>query len=280
MLFRSRKIFASALDGKPVKRLIVTHFHPDHMGLAGWLTETLQVPLWCSETEWLFARMLSLDTSEGFVANSTRFYARTGLDEATREIFVGRGNAYRSRVTPVPSAFHRLSDGQRLAIGKRDWRVVVGRGHAPEHACLYCGELDLLIAGDQVLPKISPNVSLWPQEPEADPLGLYLASLEKLKREIPDTALVLPSHGLPFHGLHRRIEQLADHHAARLAELESHCTEPRTAAEIVPVLFRRPLDAHQIGFAIGEALSHLHYLMRQGRLVRSEIGRASCRERV
>jgi glyoxylase-like metal-dependent hydrolase (beta-lactamase superfamily II) len=265
-----QRIFAAELGGKPVKRLIVTHFHPDHMGLAGWLTETLNVPLWCTETEWLFARLLSLDATDGFTANSTKFYARTGLDAATREIFASRGNAYRSRVTAVPHAFHRLSDGQSFAIGGRQWRVVIGRGHAPEHACLYCGELDLLIAGDQVLPKISPNVSLWPQEPEAEPLGLYLTSLEKLKREIPATALVLPSHGLPFHGLHRRIDQLAAHHDARLAELEAACAEPRTAAEIVPVLFRRPLDAHQIGFAIGEALAHLHYLMRKGRLVRSE----------
>ena len=265
-----RRIFAGGLDGKPVKRLIVTHFHPDHMGLAGWLTETLKVPLWCTETEWLFARMLSLDTTEAFVANSAAFYARTGIDPDLQRSLASRGNAYRSRVTPIPSAFHRLGDGQRFQIGRREWRVVVGRGHAPEHACLYCAELDLLIAGDQVLPKISPNVSLWPQEPEADPLALYLASLEKIRREVPETALVLPSHGLPFRGLYRRIEQLQQHHDARLAELEAACAEPCTAAEIVPILFRRALDAHQVGFAVGEALSHLHYLMSKERLVRSE----------
>ena len=265
-----RRIFAGELAGKPVKRLIVTHFHPDHMGLAGWLTETLKVPLWCSETEWLFARMLSLDTGDAFIANSRAFYARTGIDTELQRSLAARGNSYRNRVSPVPPAFHRLSDGQRFAIGKREWRVVVGRGHAPEHACLYCAELDLLIAGDQVLPKISPNVSLWPQEPEADPLALYLASLGKIRREVPDTALVLPSHGLPFRGLYRRIDQLRDHHDARLAELEAACAEPRTAAEIVPILFRRALDAHQIGFAVGEALSHLHYLIGQRRLARSE----------
>jgi glyoxylase-like metal-dependent hydrolase (beta-lactamase superfamily II) len=264
------EILGQALGGKPVKRLIVTHFHPDHMGLAGWLSEKLKVPLWCTETEWLFARMLCLDDTQEFVANALEFYRRTGADETTRAIFAGRGNPYRQRVSPVPNRFHRLSDGTTIGIGGHDWRVIVGRGHAPEHACLYSPDLDVMIAGDQVLPKISPNVSLWPQEPEGDPLALYLASLEKLKHEVPVSALVLPSHGLPFHGLHTRIDQLARHHDDRLAELEVACTEPRTCAEIVPVLFRRKLDAHQLGFAIGETLAHLHYLVNRSRMSRSE----------
>jgi len=264
------QLFGHALNGKPVKRLVVTHFHPDHMGLAGWLTETLQVPLWCTQTEWLYARMLCLDDTDAFVENALAFYWRTGMDDANRQIFAGRGNPYRKRVSPVPHRYRRLSDGETFAIGRHEWRVVVGRGHAPEHACLYCADLDVLIAGDQVLPKISPNVSLWANEPEGEPLALYLASLAKLKREIPESALVLPSHGLPFHGLHRRIDQLATHHEARLAELETACAEPRTCAEIVPVLFRRQLDAHQLGFAVGETLAHLQHLVTLGRLSRGE----------
>jgi len=264
------EILGQALGGKPVTSVVVTHFHPDHIGLAGWLTEKLMVPLWCTETEWLFARMLCLDDTQDFIANALDFYRRTGADETTRSLFAGRGNPYRKRVSPVPHRFHRLSDGAPMPVGGRDWRVIVGRGHAPEHACLYSRELDVLIAGDQVLPKISPNVSLWPQEPEADPLALFLASLEKIKREVPASAFVLPSHGLPFHGLHTRIDQLARHHEARLAELEAACAEPRTCAEIVPVLFRRKLDAHQLGFAIGETLAHLHYLANKGRMTRAE----------
>ena len=264
------RLLNERLEGRRVKRLLVTHFHPDHIGLAGWLAERLQVPLWCTETEWLFARMLSLDTTDGFVGNALEFYRRTGLDEAARGIFAGRGNSYRGRVSPIPYFFHRLVDGQLVRSGPNEWRVVVGRGHSPEHACLYSSRLDVLIAGDQVLPKISPNVSLWPQEPEADALGDYLASLAHLKTVIPASALVLPSHGLPFFGGHRRIDQLAAHHQARLSEVETACATARTASEIVPVLFRRSLDAHQLGFAVGEALAHLQHLVRLGRLRRSE----------
>jgi len=264
------KVLADALDGKPVKRLLVTHFHPDHIGLAGWLTETLGVPLWCTETEWLFARMLSLDDSDGFVANALDFYRRTGMSEAMLAVFVDRRNPYRARVSAIPHRFHRLADGGSLAIGEQEWRVIVGRGHAPEHACLYAPGLNTFIAGDMVLPKISPNVSVWPQEPDGDPLGLYLASLDKIKHAVPANALVLPSHGLPFHGLDHRILQLAAHHEARLADVEAHCATPRTTAELVPILFRRALDAHQLGFAIGEALAHLQHLVRLKRLQRSE----------
>jgi glyoxylase-like metal-dependent hydrolase (beta-lactamase superfamily II) len=265
------RIFAEALDGKKVTRLIVTHFHPDHMGLAGWLTQRWQIPLWVSETEWLWARMLTVDRDEAaFATDQISFYRRTGLDAATIETFAARGNQYAPRVGAVPRAFHRIEDGMSIEIGGRRWRVIVGRGHAPEHACLHCAELDLFIAGDQVLPKISPNISVWPNEPDGNPLARYLESLETLRREVPADVLVLPSHNLPFYGIDTRIDQLARHHAERLAELEAACATPRTAMEIVPLLFRRKLDTQQLGFAIGEALAHLHYLVDAGRLTRGE----------
>jgi glyoxylase-like metal-dependent hydrolase (beta-lactamase superfamily II) len=267
------RIFAGALGGKPVTRLIVTHFHPDHMGLAGWLTRRWQIPLWVSETEWLWARMLAGDRDDdAFAADQVEFYRPTGLDEATVQEFAARGNQYAKRVGAVPRAFHRIADGMSIAIGGRDWRVIIGRGHAPEHACLHCPELDLLIAGDQVLPKISPNISVWASEPEANPLARYLESLETLRRAVPDDVLVLPSHNLPFYGLDTRIDQLAAHHAARLDEIEIACAIPRSTMDIVPLLFRRKLDTQQLGFAIGEALAHLHYLVAAGRLRRT--GRA------
>jgi glyoxylase-like metal-dependent hydrolase (beta-lactamase superfamily II) len=265
------RIFVEALDGKKVTRLIVTHFHPDHMGLAGWLTQRWQIPLWVSETEWLWARMLTVDRDDtAFAADQLSFYRRAGLDEATIATFAARGNQYAQRVGPVPRAFHRIADGMTIEIGGRSWRVIIGRGHAPEHACLHCAELDLFIAGDQVLPKISPNISVWPNEPDGNPLRRYLDSLETLRREVPADVLVLPSHNLPFYGIDTRIDQLARHHAERLAELKTACATPRTTMEIVPLLFRRKLDTQQLGFAIGEALAHLHYLVAAGKLTRGE----------
>jgi glyoxylase-like metal-dependent hydrolase (beta-lactamase superfamily II) len=266
-----QRIFAEALDGKKVTRVIVTHFHPDHIGLAGWLTERWQIALWITETEWLWARMMGADHDDAaFGADQVPFYRRAGLDETTVQAFAARGNQYAKRVGPVPRGFHRIADGMTIEIGGRDWHVVIGRGHAPEHACLYCPALDIFIAGDQVLPKISPNISVWPNESDGNPLARYLDSLETLRRRVPADVLVLPSHNLPFYGLDTRIDQLAAHHAARLAEIEIACATPHSTMEIVPLLFRRKLDAQQLGFAIGEALAHLHYLTAAGKLVRSE----------
>ncbi len=264
------RIFAEALGGRKVTRLIVTHFHPDHMGLAGWLTQRWQIPLWISETEWLWARMLGADEEDAFAADQLPFYRRTGLDEATVRVFAARGNQYAKRVGPVPRLFHRIADGMGIEIGGRRWHVVIGRGHAPEHACLHCPALGLFIAGDQVLPKISPNISVWPNEPDANPLARYLESLETLRGTVPADVLVLPSHNLPFYGLDTRIDQLASHHAERLAEIEIACAAPHSTMEIVPLLFRRKLDTQQLGFAIGEALAHVHYLVDGGRLTRGE----------
>ncbi|MBX6369494.1 MAG: MBL fold metallo-hydrolase [Rhodospirillales bacterium] len=263
------RIFETELDGRPVTRVIVTHFHPDHMGNAGWLCRRFKVPLHVSETEWLWARSLSLDADDAsFHREQAPFYRRAGLEDHALDGFTGRGNRYRPGVSPVPRSFHRLSDGQQIDIGGRSWRVVVGRGHSPEHACLYCAELGVLISGDQVLPKISPNVGVWPTEPEGDPLSFYLASLEKLRQEVSGDVLVLPSHNLPFRGLDTRIDQLLRHHEQRLDALEAACARPQTAAELVPVLFSRALDSHQLGFAIGETLAHLQCLRTMGRIRR------------
>ena len=155
-----------------------------------------------------------------------------------------------------------------LTIGGRDWRVIIGEGHAPELACLYCPETGVLIAGDQILPRISPNISVQPHEPDGDPLARYLRSLEKLREALPAETLVLPSHNLPFRGVHARIAELADHHAARCTEVMAACARPLSAAEVMPLLFRRRLDRHQTGFALGETLAHLHYLVGKGELVR------------
>jgi glyoxylase-like metal-dependent hydrolase (beta-lactamase superfamily II) len=262
-----KRIYAERLGRLPITRIIFTHYHPDHIGLAGWLARRWQAPLWITEKEWLFARVMSRGDDD-FAPLRRSFAHRAGLDAAASELFAEREQSYRRGVPSVPASFQRLADGMSIEIGGREWRVIVGEGHAPELACLYCAETGVLISADQVLPRISPNISVQPHEPDGDPLARYLSSLAKLRNMVPPDTLVLPSHNLPFFGLHTRIAALAAHHSARCDEILAACEGPKTAMQLLPVLFRRALDRHQMGFALGEALAHLHYLMHQGALDR------------
>ena len=264
-----RQILAERLAGRPVGRILVTHYHPDHIGLAGWLGERLDAPLWITEREWLHARLMTGDGTADYAASARRFARRAGLDAAASEAFAERHAGYRRGVPSVPPAYRRIADGDTIAIGGREWRVIVGEGHAPELACLHCAQTGTLIAGDQILPRISPNISVAPHEPEGDPLARYLSSLARLRRELPADTLVLPSHHLPFRGAHLRIDQLIAHHRERCAEILAACARPQSAAGLMPVLFRRRLDRHQTGFALGETLAHLHYLRGDGELARA-----------
>ena len=260
-------IFATHLRGRPIRRVVVTHFHPDHIGMAGWLTEHWQAKLWITDKEWLHARMNV--TSGEDAARQRRDFARSaGLDEEASLMFAERQGNYRRGAPSVPLSYRRIAEGSVIEIGGRHWRILIGEGHAPEHACLFCEETGVLIAGDQILPRISPNISVQTYEPDGDPLSRYLASLKKLRAQLPPDILVLPSHNLPFRGVHQRIDELAAHHDERCAEVLTACDRPVSAAEMVPVLWRRPLDRHQTGFALGEALAHLHYLVGQGEIER------------
>jgi glyoxylase-like metal-dependent hydrolase (beta-lactamase superfamily II) len=263
-----QQIFAEQLGGRPVRRIIVTHYHPDHIGLSGWLCERWEAPLWITEKEWLHARMMTGNAGADYAEAARLFARRAGLDAEDSKIFGERHSSYRRGVPSVPPSYHRLSDGMAVEIGGREWRVIVGEGHAPELAALYCAETGVLIAGDQILPRISPNISVPPHEPEGDPLARYLRSLDKFRRALPRETLVLPSHNLPFRGVHARIDELAAHHAERCDEALAACVRPQSAAELLPVLFRRKLDRHQTAFALGESLAHLHYLYGQGELDR------------
>lgn len=263
------RLFAGPMGGRPVKRVICTHFHPDHMGLAGWLTRRWDVRLWATQAEWLMGRVLWLDTDQDAAVRVQRaFYRQAGLSGEGLDKLAGRGNQYVRGVSEIPHRFHRMLAGDVFEIGGRQWRVIVGYGHSVEHACLHCPELDVLISGDQVLPRISPNVSVWPNQPDADPLALFLASRAAFKG-LPASTLVLPSHDAPFHGLHTRLDQLAEHHEDRLGEIEAACATPLSAADVLPILFNRALDLQQMSFAVGEVLAHLHYLVGQGRLARA-----------
>jgi glyoxylase-like metal-dependent hydrolase (beta-lactamase superfamily II) len=265
------QVFANELQGLPVLRVIVTHMHPDHIGLAHWLTERFGVRLWVSATDYHTARLASSSIT-GFGGEGTaRFMASHGLaDPGTQAQIKARTNYYASMVPKVPLSYRRLMDGDHVQIGDRTWVCHAGYGHAPEHMALHCEELSTLISGDMVLPRISTNVSVHEIEPESNPLRLYLDSIERLKA-LPEDTLVLPSHGRPFTGLHTRVDQLKAHHDERFADVLTACAEaPQNAADLLMVLFRRQLDLHQTTFAMGESLAHLHALWLDGRLTRRQ----------
>jgi len=264
------QVFAGHLDGLPVLRVIVTHFHPDHMGLAHWLTERWSTPehecrMWISATDYNVGRMASQSTVGMGGEAAARFFGSHGLtDPESLEKIRGRANYFPSMVPAVPSSFRRLMDGLQVTIGGHAWRCIAGYGHAPEHIALYSPDHQILISGDMVLPRISTNVSVVDVEPEADPLSLYLTSISRLG-ELPADTLVLPSHGKPFTGLHQRVAQLHEHHEERLAEVLEACKSgPRCAAELLDLLFKRKLDLHQTTFAMGESVAHLHTLWQAG----------------
>lgn len=272
------QVFATELDGLPLLRVLVTHMHPDHVGLAHWLCERWSTPahecrLWMSATDYMSARY-ACESVNSFGGERLADYFRShGMtDPAALDEVRQRKSYYRDLVPAVPPSYARLRDGQTVAIGGQAWRCIVGFGHAPEHIALYCEARNLLISGDMVLPRISTNVSVYEMEPEADALTLFLDSLDRYA-PLPADCLVLPSHGKPFTGLHVRLQQLRDHHRDRLAEvMEAAAQGAVSAFDILPVLFKRPLDLHQTTFALGEAVAHLHRLWHGGRLQRARGG--------
>jgi glyoxylase-like metal-dependent hydrolase (beta-lactamase superfamily II) len=263
------RVFAGFVKGRPVTRVIATHLHPDHAGCVGWLTRRFGAPLYMSQSDYLMAHAWRENVAGFSIDAMMKHLERHGLVGEMFQAQAMRGNAYRHSVPDFPMTYRRIMDGDELAIGGRVWRVIMGYGHAPEHASLHCAELGLLISGDMLLPRISTNISVNQVDPDADPLELFLSSLRRYGELIAGEPLVLPSHGLPFRGMRQRVGQLEAHHAARLEELEDACGVPRSPADVIETLFRRKLDVHQTFFAMGEALAHLNYLMHAGRLVRA-----------
>lgn len=263
-----RAAFAGRLGGRPVGRVIATHMHPDHVGMAGWICRKYQCRLWMSRLEYVTCRLLAADTGREAPADGVSFYRGAGWDEASLETYAARFGGFGKGVYPLPDSYRRISDGEAIDIGGRIWRVVVGSGHSPEHACLHLEDEGLLISGDQVLPRISSNVSVFPTEPDADPLTDWLTSLESVRRRVGEDVLVLPAHNDPFFGLHARIDALIAGHERGLERLERLLDQPRRAVDVFGALFARPISGEVLGMATGESLAHLNCLMRRGRAVR------------
>jgi glyoxylase-like metal-dependent hydrolase (beta-lactamase superfamily II) len=267
----TRALWDKILAGRKVGRVIMTHYHPDHAGNAAWICGRYGVELWTTQGEYLTAHAVRA-SSAGYTAEAVlSVFRRNGLDEKRqKEMAAMRGNnRYAQLVPDFPHTYRRIIEGDRIRIGGRDWLAIVGHGHAPEHLSLYSKELNTVIAGDMLLSTISTNVSVWSIDPEGDPLRLFLESVRRY-RDLPADVLVLPSHGKPFQGAHERVRQLEQHHEDRLKELTDVLDQPKTAGELLGVLFRRPLDAHQAFFAMGEAIAHLHYLYYAGRASRAQ----------
>ena len=265
----TRALWEKILGTGTVKRVIVTHYHPDHAGNAAWLCQRYGVELWMTQGEYLTAHAVRT-SSAGYTTDAVlSVFRKNGLDQQRASGMGGRGNRYAALVPDFPLSYRRIIEGDEIKIGGHQWRAMIGHGHAPEHLSLYSKSLNTLIAGDMLLSTISTNVSVWSIDPEGDPLRLFLDSIARY-RELPSDLLVLPSHGKPFRGAHDRVEQLERHHRERLGELVKSLQKPQSAAELLSVLFRRPLDAHQTFFAMGEAIAHLHYLYYAGRAKRAQ----------
>jgi len=261
-------IFADFMGGRPVTRVICTHLHPDHVGAAGWLTARFDCDLWMSREEFLMCKALTADTGRPAPEVALRFYRRAGWTEDQLEVYKQRFGQFGQYVSPLPDSFHRLADQETITIGGNYWQLLVGRGHSPEHVSLYCPALKLLISGDQVLPRITPNVSVFPTEPEGDPLREWLASNAAFRDSLPGDLLVLPAHEAPFFGLHHRLGQVIESHNRDLRELFDFLGEPKRVVDCFPALFKRRIDDTLIGAATGETLAHLNCLLRRRRITR------------
>jgi len=256
-----QQVFDNHLKGKPVTQIVVTHLHPDHVGLAGWLCERWGLTLQMSRTDYMACRVLMADTGKEAPAAAIEFYQRAGVNDAQLDSYKAKFGGYGKGIYAMPDSFLRLQDNDRITMAGEEWQVIVGRGHAPEHACLFCPALNVFIAGDQLLPTISSNISVWPTEPYSDPLKEWLDSCAMLIQRLPADVLVLPSHGQVFFGAHPRLQRLIDGHEKSLLKLLDACQQPQRNVDLFSQLFRREINDDVLTLAVGETQAHLNYLV-------------------
>ena len=265
------KLLAGPLGGKPVSRVIVTHHHPDHVGLAGWFQSEHGAELWTTRTAWLFSRMLQLDEQAIPTQETMAFYRSAGMDP---EIFAQRAQErpfnFADVVYPMPLGFNRLKEGDVIEIGGRSWDVRMGNGHSPEHATFWSRDDNLVLSGDQILPSISSNIGVYATEPGADPVGDWLEACERLKTFAREDHLVLGGHKLPFTGLPTRMRQLIDNHHGALDRLLAYIDTPKAAGDCFAPLFKRAIGPSEYGLALVEAIAHLSHLYQTGQASRTK----------
>lgn len=263
-------IFDKYLEGKPITRVIATHLHTDHTGNAGWITDKWDCELWMSRSDFYMCKVMAADGPSDVPQDAIRFYQRAGFTEERLDRYRQRFGQFGANIAPLPAGYRRIKDGQYIEIGGREWRAVMGYGHAPEHVCLYCPELKTIIAGDQILPKITPNISVQPSEPMANPLRDFLNSCARIREQLPPDLLVLPAHEHLYEGVHERLTALIDWHEVALEKLYDLCETPRRAVDVFPALFKSEITDMSFFPATGEAIAHLHCALDRRMLVCEE----------
>lgn len=258
------KHFIQLMGGRPVNRVICTHLHPDHTGLAGWICRKFGAPLLMTRGEYFLCRLMAADTGHRAPNEGVQFYSKAGFTDSQLELYKMRFGGFGKMIASLPHSYDRLVDGESVMIGGISWRVITGAGHSPEHACLYAQDINVCLTGDQLLPNISSNVSVWPTEPEGNPLEDWIRSCHKLKRELPEDVLICPAHGIPFRGAHRRLDKLIEHHEKALTRLAEFCVAPKLSTDVYSVLFRRQITDGNRLMAVGESIAHLNCLKARG----------------
>lgn len=251
-------IFENYLEGRPITRVVATHLHSDHTGLAGWIARRWDCELWMSRADFYMCKVMAADGPSDVPEDAIRFYQRAGFNEERLNRYRSRFGQFGANIAELPAGYRRISDNQYLDIGGREWRAIIGHGHAPEHVCLYCPELKLIIGGDQLLPKITPNVSVQPSEPLANPLRDWITSCGRFRELLPPDLLVLPAHENLYYGLHERLTALIDWHEVALEKLYELCATPKRAVDVFPALFKSTITEGSFFPATGEAIAHLH----------------------